>query len=640
MPTHRPHRLTSLVNQWLTLCIAAALLAAALPTSAYAQSGSGWSPLAPGIDYQVFEGVSGTSDPVHVARMDRSNPNVILDTMIASGYIQVGSPGLNYWTGRGIEEQSQFYNDTINTWGDLSSGGSQYWGNRSKVVVAINGDLWDTSSFIPQQGLVESGWYNWRFNLFSSSVEDRSGFVWTMDREAFIGGCVQQPADEQTVLFDVDNPLPDNIVKIEGVNVARDSEKLYLYTPQYDLYADQTKPQTSASVEVVVQMSRPTTIYPAGDTLVSDIITGTVIDIRTDVASTPENPHDYGPPPAPIGFDQVILSGYGNAAGKLFTKAHIDQIVGFNSQILDNDPTQQNCLTPTDKSWTNTYAAVGVDETLVTNGQVVSNLSTVSEPKSAIAFDDNYLYFITAEGHPLFNNSGNPSGRAGISLHNLAVFIANVLHAQWAVNMDGGGSSTMAINGKSVTHTTDFIYCPQMYTPAIFGPTQAQIRTPAAESSTPEDAGPTPQYDRTSWNPYFNHSIAEPDGLAVSDQFPEYYNYGSSCNRRVPNGIAMIVVEPQETSTNFNPLDVVITPRSLQVHQGPGNNYGVFGTLPGGTLTQIVDPGNTLNGVYATGHYGWYVEFGDLKGWVQEDKIILYTLSYHRNPDGTLSPGG
>ena len=102
----------------------------------------------------------------------------------------------------------------------------------------------------------------------------------------------------------------------------------------------------------------------------------------------------------------------------------------------------------------------------------------------------------------------------------------------------------------------------------------------------------------------------------------------------------MIVVEPQETSTNFNPLDVVITPRTLQVHQGPGNNYGVFGTLPGGTLTQIVDPGNTLNGVYATGHYWWYVEFGDLKGWVQEDKIILYTLSYHRNPDGTLSPGG
>ena len=45
MPTHRPHRLTSLVNQWLTLCIAAALLAAALPTSAYAQSGSGWSPM-------------------------------------------------------------------------------------------------------------------------------------------------------------------------------------------------------------------------------------------------------------------------------------------------------------------------------------------------------------------------------------------------------------------------------------------------------------------------------------------------------------------------------------------------------------------------------------------------------------------
>ena len=41
----------------------------------------------------------------------------------------------------------------------------------------------------------------------------------------------------------------------------------------------------------------------------------------------------------------------------------------------------------------------------------------------------------------------------GMSIHELAVFARDTLGATWGVAQDGGGSSTMVINGQVVNNT-------------------------------------------------------------------------------------------------------------------------------------------------------------------------------------------
>ncbi|MFN2199510.1 MAG: hypothetical protein ACK2UW_25545, partial [Anaerolineales bacterium] len=313
------------------------LLAGLLPAPAEAQS-DGWRPAAPGVEgveYRMFTGVTGTSDPIHVARMDRSQTNLTLESLIASGYINVSSSPINLWTGDGVQPTANAYEGAINAWGDLGTGGEAYWGNTSDVLVAINGDLWNTSTYYPAQGMVQSGWFDWRF----TDSENRSGFGWNQAGEAFIGTCAQQDSDEQRVIYDLEatNP-PDYYWKLAGINVPRADEAIYMYTPQYAIHPDRTKPADKASVEVVVQLPQPLGIgspigaLSPGETLPTDIITGTVTSV---VIIDPSGV--YGPPTQPeinLEFDEVVLSAYGNGAGKL-DNLSVGQDIGLNLTVND-----------------------------------------------------------------------------------------------------------------------------------------------------------------------------------------------------------------------------------------------------------------------------------------------------------------
>lgn len=185
----------------------------------------GWQILVEGLGYQVFNDVPGTIDPVHVARLQRrANPDLTIGALKGGGVLQP-------WALEGLDQQVQRYDDALNYWGDLGSGGDPYWGKRNRVLVAINGSLIDTITTrendeviitqegLPNQGMVMSGWYIDRFQDY----QNRSGSVWSMDQRVFFGGCVEQPANDQTVQLDMLNPESD--VKITGINVARDADR-------------------------------------------------------------------------------------------------------------------------------------------------------------------------------------------------------------------------------------------------------------------------------------------------------------------------------------------------------------------------------------------------------------------------------
>ena len=167
-----------------------------------------WQNVAPGIDYQEFT----LSDPnnLFVARLERSNTNCIIDSSIAQGQLKTGFETVSGMAAR--------YDDTINYWG-------QYWGQRNDVVVAINGDFYNTTTAIPTSGQVHSGWYAKRFNDFTGG----SGFAWQLDRDVFIGECVRHMSSKQKVAF----PGTGGSMNINAINTDRAENQLILYTPQY-----------------------------------------------------------------------------------------------------------------------------------------------------------------------------------------------------------------------------------------------------------------------------------------------------------------------------------------------------------------------------------------------------------------------
>src|SRR5450756_1828502 len=116
---------THLMKIRLTLLVLWIILALS-NVSFPAQADNAWQAVGEGIDYQEFHLLLGPLGPndIYVARMDRANASAILDSGIAQGRISHGIEK--------VSDMARRYDDAINYWGGN-------WGQRNKVVVAING---------------------------------------------------------------------------------------------------------------------------------------------------------------------------------------------------------------------------------------------------------------------------------------------------------------------------------------------------------------------------------------------------------------------------------------------------------------------------------------------------------------------
>lgn len=622
-----------ILNRIFVLSLTLALIWSSYPLLASAQPDD-WRPALPGvtgIDYRLFYGVEGMNaqDPIHVARMDRSQPSLTLESLIAGGNIAINldPASLNLWTGAGVQPTALQIDGAINFWGDLGSpGGQPYWGNTSQVVVAINGGLHNTSTFIPAQGQVQGGWFAWQFD----PGENRSGFGWNTAKQAFVGNCIYETGTRYGVIPDLTNI--QEYWGVETVNYPRSAERIHIYTPQWGLSADRTWPdEYRYSVEVLVQLNEPLQLGKNfGEYTLDDLNIGRVIDKRVADrnAAFPENTIQ----PFKMGFDQIVLSGYGTAAGRLYNELDIGdpddlsdgQEIGINLYLQDG--LVGNCTVPSGLSWTDTYTAIGADRTLVANGVRINHDSTPA-PRTVIAYNDEYLYFVVAEGHAIVEEQDdggyNYLGRTGITFNDLSDFMIDQLGAQWAVNLDGGGSSAMVIGGINRVHTTDLYYCPQYFASSSLCPNcqpPANQRAPLAPAVF------------EAWN----QSPALEQVTAIEDRQADEavtidYSLGSGtglCQRRIPNGLAMVAVQPMKTSTRFAPVEGAVAfqvLRGLQVRQGPGRNYPLLAYVPynpaAPALGLVIPHSNHLDGVYATGSYWWYVEINGQRGWVDQAQI-------------------
>ena len=529
-----------------------AVLTALLVVPAVQAEAIGWQAIAPGIDYQAY--TFNSPDPIFpgpvrafVARMQRSNTSVTLDSAIANDSIS-GSR-------QKMTDMAAIYDEAINYWG-------QSWGKRNHVVVAINGGFFDLGTGVIQGGQVQGGWYTKRFGDFGGGGGGgASGFAWKLDRSAFMGQCVNNIPEKQRVTYPKIADINLNWMMFEGINLNpsdRCMNQLILYTPQYG----KSTPVHSgeATLEVVVEMTTPDLIKPT-----PNYAAGIVRELHEGSGSTL------------ISYDAVVLSAGGTARDVLIDQEHIqvgDEIL--ISQELSHY-SKSDCSTPAPGDWSKTYASIDGNKIVVYEGAVPLDLPVLGpDPRTAIAFNNDYVYFIVVDGR-------RPGYSIGLDLHYLGQFAMDTLGATWAINQDGGGSSTMVINDQVMNLPSD---CRFLYLPFV-----------SNNASTAQMA-------------------AQPDAQNVD------YQRQRVCQRPVANGMLMVQVEDMLQSNRFTAGDAVITNQAAVLRLGPGSNYPAITTIPAGTSGVILADINNLGGILAKGFYRWKIDIGGgIVGWVAEETL-------------------
>ena len=382
----------------ILLLLAVLLPAAFSPVTA--APASPWQPLADGIDYREFN--LPVPNRAYVVRMRRDRPALTLETGLAQGRLNGGLE-----TVRGIAER---YDGALNAW-------DGEWGGQNQVLAAVNGAFFDTQSGVPWSGVVHSGWYAKRFEDWQNT----SGFAWTLDRQVFIGGCVQhRPKSQVLRLLATGEEIP-----FDGLNTPREDHKLIVYTPQYYAFTPASKEDV---LEIVVQLERPLLILPD-----PDYVRGTVTEVLAGNGETL------------LGFDQVVLSAQGDLRSRLEKRLKPGDAIGFSQEIRHLTP---DCSKPASASWTKTYAGVAGSYVFLRDGiiQPIDELGAVlRNPRTAVAYNDQYIFLIVVDGRDQLRS-------LGMSMADLAVFASAMLGASDGMALDGGGSSTMVVGGQVVNH--------------------------------------------------------------------------------------------------------------------------------------------------------------------------------------------
>jgi hypothetical protein len=394
---HEGGRKTSKIFRGLTICLFLILMVCS-PAPRRVQGASlSWLALAPGIDYREF--ALATPNRLYVARLDRDVPQVTLESGIGQGQLVDGSETVSSMAAR--------YEQAINYW-------DRNWGNRNRVIVAINGFFFDPETGVPYQGQVHSGWYAQRFD----DRQNGSGIAWTLDRSLFIGDCVVHPPDKQYIALLRNGER----LAFDGINRARQENELIIYSPQYG-HSTLTGAEGS---EVLVELNSPLLIVPEPSKVI-----GTVRDVRVGLGDTS------------IPFDHIVLSASGNAADRLAPMLQIGDEIGISQEMKQYEP---DCRTPAQGGWENAYAAVG-GSFIFLRGGVIQGFDDLGallrNPRTVVAYNDRYVYFIVVDGRDRFQSQG-------MSIVELAVFAKTRLGAVWGVALDGGGSATMVVNGEVV----------------------------------------------------------------------------------------------------------------------------------------------------------------------------------------------
>lgn len=371
-----------------------------------------WQPVVPGIDYRYYRFESPQND-IFVTRMDRATTSVIIDGSLANGKIAQNGTTYNAET---IPSQVSRYNGAFGFWGRQTA---RY---RYKVVAAINGSGFSTANGCPDSAMVMGGAFIKR-TFYSTGVENgySMGFAYKLGSAAptpgtpYMSDTFGLPADPSKNRLSFSD---GTWLQYHKINDKAQSDSIILYTHHY---GPQT-PATTGVTEIVVKMenAQPLRIIPW-----SNFTRGTVTEIKKNSSGQTVIP-----------FDCIVVVASGNKISGLEGKVPaVGTEARFSAETSDS----------TGLDWTNMYCAIGpMWGVILRNGAKPTTSSpsyhTSVEPRTAVAFNSQYIYFIVVDGRS--------ARSSGITLSALADFCISHLAATDAVNNDGGGSSCIWVDGQ------------------------------------------------------------------------------------------------------------------------------------------------------------------------------------------------
>jgi hypothetical protein len=151
------------------------------------------------------------------------------------------------------------------------------------------------------------------------------------------------------------------------------------------------------------------------------------------------SPADYYPH---VG-DPITPLGFSASSGDVYWNGENVGDVGIEPTLYIG---RRNTLSFNDRP-NNIYNAISGDRMLVEKGEILSDLDNEElDPRTALGINRNgrYLYLVVVDGRqPLYSE--------GATFRELADLLKQ-LGAYFAMSMDGGGSSTMVIEGKDGAH--------------------------------------------------------------------------------------------------------------------------------------------------------------------------------------------
>ncbi|MFN2273286.1 MAG: phosphodiester glycosidase family protein [Anaerolineales bacterium] len=383
---------------FLLLCLIGSFVA----VGSAAASPAAWTRVTQGLDYQGFV----LPGPVRafVARMDRNEKNLILESGLAQGSVLGGTET--------VSQIAKRYDGAVNAWGGT-------WGGTNQVWVAINGSYFDMETGEPFGGIIQGAQYERKYD----DLHGLSGLMFKQDRSVFVGGCVIHPGEDQRVI----NLSSGDWVLLDDINSPGRKGKLVLYTAAYGGLS----PGGNNRVEIVIELTRPAGIFPP-----PAYAPGVVLDVRQGLG------------PTPIMFNQVVLSMRGPEKDRLLALFHRGDAIGISMEVTHYEP---DCRTPDSASWTKIYASIAGNILFLKDGQVLetdNQGANLRNPRTAICYNDDYLFFVVVDGRSDGYSVGMTTGELGM-------FCKDKLQATWGVNLDGGGSSTMWVNGIVQNHPSD-----------------------------------------------------------------------------------------------------------------------------------------------------------------------------------------
>ena len=370
----------------------------------------------------------------------------------------------------------------------------------------------------------------------------------------------------------------DAEVQIDILDYPCSAGSINLYTPDWGASTESTSQGVEIIVEAVNFPLRP-----------NKRLVGTITAIRTGAASL-DNPIPAG------GF---VLAACSGAEAELLNHAVVGDLVSVRFEMAPADLVNMKTLC-TGNAW------------MVKDGAPFHGGGPERHPRTVLAWSGTRHWFVTFDGR-------QPGYSVGVSVAEMQDFLINALQVENAINLDGGGSTTMVINGAVVNCPSDGATTPctgsERALPNALMLVLRDTRTKGALADQFPSGGRSLAWDdKFGFNPVVPFAPVAPDGdgyvMEIADEFGsrETTSIGSS-------GDADCTVEasiyceyrPEVAGDGFERVGVFT--------RDDGNANFDASTLGGGNcyaLTYDTDTGRTRAGVAVAGVFTDFLEASPL----------------------------